>query len=347
VKLVTSKIAIVGEAWGTEELKARAPFVGTSGRFLTRMLCDAGIDRASCLLTNVFNLHPPGDDLGEFLGPESEGIAGYSAIGKLAKRKRAGRTHVRAEFLSEIERLGSELIEADPNVVIALGNVALWALLGKVGISNYRGFTALSTHTATGFKILPTYHPMGVLHQISLRPIAVLDLIKAERQSHYPDLRRPKREIWIEPTIEDLHAFRRHINGFVSVDIETSGSHITCVGFAPTPGLGLVIPFHDSRRKGRSYWPTLADERSAWRYVREICEEPKIKKVFQNGLYDIAFLYRAMHIRTRGAEHDTMLLHHALQPEALKSLGFLGSIYTDEGAWKQVRGRTPTIKRDE
>jgi hypothetical protein len=31
---------------------------------------------------------------------------------------------------------------------------------------------------------------------------------------------------------------------------------------------------------------------------------------------------------------DTMLMHHALQIEMKKSLGFLASIYSDELAWK-------------
>ena len=49
----------------------------------------------------------------------------------------------------------------------------------------------------------------------------------------------------------------------------------------------------------------------------------------------------------RGAEEDTMLLHHALYPESLKGLGFLGSIYCDEGAWKGMRKGTETIKRED
>jgi len=43
-----------------------------------------------------------------------------------------------------------------------------------------------------------------------------------------------------------------------------------------------------------------------------------------------------------------MLLHHALQPESLKGLGYLGSIYTNEHNWKIMRDRvTKTIKRDD
>jgi hypothetical protein len=43
-----------------------------------------------------------------------------------------------------------------------------------------------------------------------------------------------------------------------------------------------------------------------------------------------------------------MMLHHSLYPEMKKSLGFLGSIYTDEASWKLMRQeKTDTEKRDE
>jgi hypothetical protein len=173
-----------------------------------------------------------------------------------------------------------------------------------------------------------------------------MDLDKARRESEFPEIRRPERQIWIEPTLEDLDAYYCKITGTLAVDIETHGQEITCIGFGASESLALVIPFHDSRRKGRNYWPTLEAERKAWDFVGRVLGDPKISKVFQNGLFDIAFLWRAVGIKVRGAEHDTMLLHHALLPESLKSLGYLGSLYTDEGAWKQMRVTT-TIKRDE
>jgi hypothetical protein len=175
-----------------------------------------------------------------------------------------------------------------------------------------------------------------------------MDLQKAERQSHFPEVRWPKREIWIEPTIGDLSEFKRRYiqnNALIACDIETSGSQVTTLGISPRPDIGLVIPFLDPRTKGRSYWHTVDDERSAWRFVREILGNREIKKVFQNGLFDIAFLYRSVGIKVKGAEHDTMLLHHSLQPESLKGLGYLGSIYTDERAWKHMRVST-TIKQE-
>jgi hypothetical protein len=176
----------------------------------------------------------------------------------------------------------------------------------------------------------------------------MMDLQKAERESHFPEVRWPKRELWIEPTVEDLYEFkRRYIKdaAIIAIDIETSGSQVTTLGMSPRSDVGLVIPFLDQRAKGRSYWSSLDDERLAWRFIREVLGDRNVKKVFQNGLYDIAFLYRSVGIKVMGAEHDTMLLHHSLQPESLKGLGYLGSIYTDERAWKHMRTST-TIKQD-
>ena len=334
-------IAIVGGYWGNEEEKERCAFVGTSGYHLTKMLNEAGINRADCLLTNVFNLRPKGNKLESLCGPKPSAIHGYPA---LLKGK-----YLHRSFEPELTRLGDELLEADPNLIIALGNEAMWALLGKSTISKFRGTTELSTHTVEGFKVLSTYNPAAVLRDWSIRPVVVSDLHKAARESEYPEIRRPKCEIWIEPTLQDLEEFYDlHISRCecLSVDIETAGNQITCIGFATSAELALVVPFLDTRKRGRCYWDNSEDELRAWRIIRDILSSP-IKKVFQNGLYDIAFLWRAMGIRVVNAEHDTMLLHHALQPESLKGLGFLGSLYTDHGPWKNMRAKHETIKRED
>jgi hypothetical protein len=306
------------------------------------MLEEAGIHRADCFLTNVFNRRPRGNKIEDFCGAKEWALPGYPSLVK-------GR-YVRKEFSPELERLGDELLREDPHVTIALGNTALWALTGKAVISKLRGTTLLSTHTVTGFKVLPTYHPAAVLRQWELRPVTVIDLMKAKRESTYPEIRRPKRTIYIPETVEDIHDFkRRFINRAtrLAVDIETSGNQITCIGFACNSQTALVIPISDPKRLGRSYWPTMPIEREVWNTVGSILGSPLPEKIFQNGLYDIAFLWRAYGIKVYGAEHDTMLLHHALQPESLKSLGFLGSIYCSDSAWKQDRRGTKTIKADE
>ncbi len=362
-------IFLLGEARGANEQKVERGFVGSSGVELLRMLDEASIieltaeDRSyisryyndgnplhiDCIWnmhpevfrSNVFQIHPPGNKLDYFCGPKADAIYGYPKLGSIG--------YVRQEFQPELDRLGNELLEHNPNLVLCLGNSALWALAGRTGVTKLRGTTCISTHCVDGFKLLPTYHPAAVLRQWDLRAVAVIDLMKAKREAEYPEIRRPKREIWIEPEIDDIERFiNEHINDcrILSVDIETVGNRVTCIGFAPSRSLSLVIPFDDSRRKGKNYWPNQDAERKAWELTRSVLENPRIAKLFQNGLYDITFLWRAYGIKTFGAKEDTMLLHHALQPESLKGLGFLGSIYTDEGSWKSER-KVATIKRDD
>ncbi len=366
-----SKLVLLGEAWGQQEERIRSAFVGASGVELLKMLDEAGVITLTSAdhsyisafwrtskpqninavwqlhpevsRMNVFNFHPAGNKIETLCGPKELAIHGYPKLSS----KGPGWLHRR--FQSELDRLGDDILRANPNLIVCLGNTPLWALAGTTGISKLRGTTRISTHTVSGYKLLPTYHPAAVLRQWELRPTVVVDLIKASREMEYPEVRRPEREIWIEPTLGDLGAFyERYIASCtrLAVDIETSGNQITCIGLSPNPRIGLVIPFYDSRGKNRSFWPDLQSELHAWDFVRKILEDRSIHKIFQNGLYDIAFIWRSTGIKTYGAEEDTMLLHHSLQPEALKGLGYLGSVYTDEGAWKQERRVSTTIKRD-
>jgi len=257
--------------------------------------------------------------------------------------------YVNAAYGKELLRLEAELMEVRPNIVVCLGGTAMWAMLGKTKVGQMRGVVQKSTHTLGGMKTISTYHPAAIFKQYGLRPLVVLDLIKAKRESTYPDIRRPERHIWIEPTLEDIYEFdRRFIQPCdrLSVDIETAGTVITCIGFAPSQRLAIVIPFADARRPGRNYWGDRNSYEQVVAIIRTILER-KTPKTFQNGLYDITFIWRAWGIKVRNAVDDTMLLHHALQPESLKSLAFLGSVYSDEGPWKQMRRRKTTIKRED
>jgi uracil-DNA glycosylase len=339
-------IMLVGEAWGEAEERARKPFVGSSGWLLDRLLQEAGIDREQCYLTNVFNLRPPGNKLGLLCGPKTRALQGYPPL-RVAESGYGG-SFIRKEFQRELDRLRDEIMTVMPNLIVALGNTATWALLGKTAITKTRGVVQLSTHTVDGFKVLPTFHPAAVMRQWPLNRVVALDLEKARRESAYPEIRRPVREIWIEPTLGDIREFdERFIRDCerLSIDIETIGRDITCIGFAPHKRISIVIPFIVLGRTGRAYWPDVSTEREVWNIVRDILRRPT-PKTFQNGLYDIAFLWRAARIAVHGAEDDTMLLHHALYPESLKGLGYLGSVYTDEGSWKQMR-HNETIKRED
>jgi hypothetical protein len=227
---------------------------------------------------------------------------------------------------------------------LALGNTALWALCKKTGIKKYRG-SPLQTFDGR-YKVLPTWHPAAILRQWELRVIALADLHKAKVESSFSELNRPERFIYMEPEIEDLWAFYNQYlrnQPFISADVETKERTITEVGLATADGKNcLVVPFWDRDSITGNYWPTFDTEREAWRFVRHVLvNHPSIG---QNFSYDMQYFLRTVHIPCPHFVGDTMLLHHAMQPEMEKSLGFLGSIYTNEPSWKFMRTDHSTLK---
>ena len=284
----------------------------------------------------VFNFRPTNNKLEALAGSKTEAIEGLPKLGKLWIRK---------QFQPELDRLWREVEAVNPNVIVALGATALWALTSHTGIKKFRGTPVYALRDKR--KVLPTYHPAAVGRQWKLRPILISDLAKAHRQSKFPELIRPRREIWIEPTLEDLDDFyEQFIAGTrdVGADIETKQGTITEIGFAPRPDVAIVVPFY-KRRGDPNYWPTVEDELRAWKWVQMVFDNHCA--VGQNFSYDMQYLWGRNRIRVPYVADDTMILHHSLYPEMEKSLGFLGSVYTEEPSWKFMRTDHDNFKRED
>jgi len=328
------KIAVVGEFPSESEATLGIPFSDGRGKMLVDLFRAVGIVKNDCLLTYVFTTPPPGGRLNGYCAKKAE-VGGKD----YTHPPLAAGQYVRPEYLHELGRLHKVLEDARPNLVIAFGNAACWALLGSSGISKLRGTVAESS-LVPGIKVLPTYSPSLIYADWSLKVVVTADLIKAERESHFPEIRRPKRQVWIDPTLDDLETFyARYLQdaNLIAVDVETRGGQITCCGFAPSPEVALVVPFVDSRQSDYSYWPDAAAEAKAWRFVQRIVEG-NVPLLYQNGVYDLQYFMR--HGLRPRTDEDSMLLHHSLHVEMEKGLGFLGSIYTNEGSWKLLRKRS-------
>lgn len=298
---------------------------------------------AGIAMTNVLALRPPGNKLPALCISKKELPHGYD-LPPIARSE-----YLRPEYLPEIQRLLDEIASIRPNVVIGLGNTACWALLRATNIGSIRGAVTQS-EVAGGVKVLPTFHPASVLYQWSQRPIVCQDLMKAHREAQFPEIRRPRREILVSPTLAQVDAWVGHTltkpPAALACDCETAFGQIKCIGFARSRSEALVVPFVDEARPGWSYWPDAASESMAWALCKRLLESP-IPKVFQNGLYDYQYIL-PLGIKPQALIEDTMLLHHSLFPELPKGLGFLGSIYTGETSWKLMRRhKVDTEKRDE
>lgn len=349
------KILVVGEAWGETEDKLGIPFAGAAGAELTRMQKDVGFPAHECLYTNLLNLRPPGNKFEEVLVAKS--LAGQGAnIPPVAQGK-----YLPESLLPHLARLWAEADAMRPNLILAMGAKALWAFTGASKIGQYRGaITYVSPDYRTRVaavappvtvysgwgKLLPTYHPAGVLRQWSWRPLVLGDLQKAMREYEFAELRRPKRVLLVRPTMEELVNWVDETlvmdPPWLSIDIETKARQITILGFARRIDQAMNVSFWGPFEG--SFYENPADEIEARRQCKRLLES-SIPKVFQNGLYDIQYLWREG-LAPKNCVHDTMLLHHSLYPELPKGLGFLGAAYTNEIAWKLMRTED-TTKRDE
>lgn len=353
----------VGQAPADEEVVLGRPLVGTSGRELDRMLRIAQIARSDLAVTNVFDEQIPENNIETLLvdAPIARRAIkhgewpGYN----LPPIKRGKFLH--PAWSHHVLRLAAEVDRIKPNLIVTLGDEALWALTTDFGITKKRGSVRLANAPwmptrddgydigQVAYKVLPTYHPAYITRVYDKRIPMISDLIKARREASWPEIRHTPRELWLMPTMEDLWEFKRlYLDNatIIGVDIETSlkTRQITAICFAPRRDLALCVPFMDEDCR-RRYWPSHEVEREAWRYVREVSAN-SIPKVLQNGPYDAQWLWEQRRVKLVNYRHDTRLLHHALYPELPKDLRTLGSMYEDEVDWKGLRNRKGE-KRDE
>jgi len=132
-------IAFVGEQPGDQEDRQGRPFVGPAGRLLNRALDEAGIDRAQSYLTNAVKHF-------KFVERGKRRIHQRPTTGEVRHYRRW---------------LDKELEFIDPHITVALGAIAVLALVGKaLPISRNRGEAQFQ-----GCRGFITVHPSSILRQ--------------------------------------------------------------------------------------------------------------------------------------------------------------------------------------
>jgi uracil-DNA glycosylase family 4 len=223
-----SQIAIVAEAPGEREAIAKSPLVGGSGSLLWTILRKNNIQRTDCYITNV------------------------------SKRQVAFDTDDRRAPLSKHEfELWSELLRWElsnlPNVrlIIALGNYALQALTGNVGITQWRGsvipvtLSSFDNQRPRTIQVVASFNPAAVLRNAKDQLVFHMDMARVRKVL---DGRWATRDItvYINPSFRDATSFLAGLQGDdrpISYDIETMGGETACVGFANNDKEGMCINF--------------------------------------------------------------------------------------------------------
>ena len=360
-KRLPAKIAFVGEAPGDHEFAGDPPrpLIGPSGWLFNRMLKKTGIERSECMITNVLDfkllnnkvetIAIPRKDL-----PDPHGIWREHYHTPVVK---GGYLH--PDVVDTIlTRLFLELRKADTNIVVALGGLAMWALLAVPGhgvIKKLRGTLHYASNTDGVYrttepytlKVIPTYHPAYIIRKFQYRPMLWADFLKARAESEFPEIRPVVTNICVPTSVNQIRNWwlGHPLDGeaVVAVDIETSKGHIDCIGFAYSSEEAICIPFFDNIT-GKPYWE-LEEELGARQIVSRILTNSKISKLFQNGSYDVQWIWEKWGIAVNNYAHDTRLLHHALWPELPKDLGTMASLHTSLPQWKPLRGKR--LKRED
>lgn len=326
-----TRLAVVGEAPGHDEILEGEPFVGQSGRFLSALLSRAGTPREACFIGNVCQTRPPGNEIASFDwgGPEiQEGL----------------------------RVLHNDLTVYQPNCILALGGSAIHALRchhvvpRKVKVkgrlmfkwpfppSTWRGSLFLASEYFHNTKSLGTLHPAFVLSKsYEDAPLLQFDIKKAAREATSKKLTLPVRDIQTDLQPEDIIARLKQIRLArrpVAIDIEGGIDSMSCISFATGPKDAFIIPFFTKALKPAFDFDS---SKYVWRALAGVLEDPLVPKILQNSLYDLFVLAYSYGIRVRNVQDDTMLKAWELYCELPKNLGVQTSIYTDEPYYKGDR----------
>jgi DNA polymerase-1 len=281
------------------------PFVGQAGQFLNKCLTAIGVSRSECYITNACLCRPQGN-----------------------------RTPTNAEIDACNERLEQEIRQIHPQLIVAMGNSAIRAVLGPGTdtVTKIRGYRYWSERFQC--YVLPTMHPAGVLRQPRTFDDFARDLQKI-RNSEEMTLTMPGGLSQEPPPYEVIETVGRAVKfcsflqtqEYVACDIETDGfdyrhDPVLSVGFCWAPDSVAILP----------------REVLAHSIVRQnlACafETPTLHLIFHNGKFDAKFIENRLGVPTTVSE-DTLLMHYSVdEREGTHGLKSLAREYCDAPDWE-------------
>lgn len=345
----TAPVAIIGEAPGANEVSRGQPFVGAAGGVLDSCLHGAGIIRAEVYLTNLIKHKLDKDELSQYYVAPQRGRGWFTDAG-----------------LDWVVRLWTELASNGHSILVPLGKPAFSAFTGQDSITKYRGYifeipervewkrpdgyvSRDVPHRLVGMKVLPSIHPAATLHGSpwQWRYYLAGDLEKVRAHSS-PGLVRPQRNLTIARTYEEMLQWLDHYSSVdsgntpISVDIEVMNYCLSCFCISDSPQHSVTFPVYDTL--------TEFQECNVYRAFAAVLDTDR-PKIFQNGMFDIHYLWSRYGIVTRGftdphSYYDTMLGHSVMYPDFLKSLAFLGSLYCGTQEYWKDMAKFKNVKED-
>lgn len=256
-----------------------------------------------------------------------------------------------------------EVLETQPRVLLALGNVPLRALTGMAGrrrnVGMLRGYI-LEGQRYPDIPVICTYHPSflrrggkdrdtagaktesgagkGGMHLLG---VLMRDLVLAVHVAKHgkPPVEMP---VYVErPGLDEARSFLYRVRDNPGLaltydietpdsadldeeDLEAAGGQIIQIQFSLEPGTGIAFPWQ----------PEYVE------IVKEIFRQENVKANHNAWKFDNPRL-RGAGVEIRGVVHDTLEMWRRMQPDLPGHLQFVASMYNFPFAWKHLDQSRP------
>lgn len=318
-----AEIVVVGEAPWTQEANLGRPFAGLSGKQQDIWWREVGIDRSRVKILSLYPFQPPRRELDSV--PNAELIPWMMKLHERLAMLPNAKVIVPLGNYATFALTGKGQVKAPVRAAFNLGDGAT-NIEKKAGISKLRGsIYQYQNRLGRQSSVVPITHPSAVMAMNKWEKRTICDwqrVVNISKNGYLPI----KRNHIVSPDEWQVQDFTRMIESnagdiALSVDIETWGKQLSCVGFALSPTESITIPLI-----GRSRDIMMP-------YVKRLCES-NAPKILCNGMYDTYWL-AWYDIWMRNFVWDVQLMHHAIDPAESHSLDFLASIYCpDYRYWK-------------
>ena len=314
-------IFLLGEFAEIQDWKRGYHFAGGSGQELKKMCREAGFAFFDCYHDMVFS------------------IDGHTSFVPSAYCTDWSRKlpFIKPKYQEHVDHVKESIYNSGCNVVVALGDLALFILTGEKSVAKWRGSRMLTDINGRSIKVIPTYAPSRILKVWDWRHIAMYDLQRVYTESLEPTYRERENNFVIGPDFISAKFYLLAILDqlerepmLISHDVETIARNISVSGIAVSETDAICIPFmttQEGRGGNHNYW-TVDEETILVCLLNQILTHSNAKVIGQNYLYDMQHEAKSHGIQPN-VYMDTMLAWHTIFAGERKSLDFLASIFCD------------------
>ncbi len=214
------------------------------------------------------------------------------------------------------------------NMIIAMGEEALAATTYKRGIDKWQLSPLDSLSPFSCDKVIPTFDFRRLHIQYDHHLFFYKAFVKAAAHLYFGPWKRKATSFDLQ-TIPRAEHLEEYLKGepIVSVDIETSRGTINTMGFATSANNAVAYKCEPGSIEPGA-------ELAFWKVVAKYMENPGVKKILQNNIYEATYFSR-YGINLVNVWHDTMWAQKLLYPEFKQGLDTVGRLFTNEIYWKE------------